>query len=108
MTAGLETFAKVRALHDRTINAGEKAAAAGRMKKLAQKAGMTVAEAVSKLDAPAPPPAPAASSRTCSTPRSSERSAPSASASTPSAAPLPWPSTVAKRRYGRLTNERRP
>lgn len=38
MTAGLETFAKVRALHDRTDNPGEKAAAAGRMKALARAA----------------------------------------------------------------------
>ena len=30
MTAGLDTFAKVRALHDRTANPGGKAAAAGR------------------------------------------------------------------------------
>lgn len=54
MIAGLETFAKVRALHDRTDNPGEKAAAAGRMEALARTAGMTVAEALSKLDAPAP------------------------------------------------------
>jgi hypothetical protein len=52
MTAGLETFAKVRALHDRTTNPGEKASAAARMRTLASKAGMTVEEAVSKLDAP--------------------------------------------------------
>lgn len=52
MTAGLETFAKVRALHDRTTNPGEKAAAAIKMQTLARKAGMSVAEAVSKLDAP--------------------------------------------------------
>lgn len=50
MTAGLETFAKVRALHDRTDSPGEKAAAAGRMDVLARAAGMTTAEAVSKLD----------------------------------------------------------
>jgi hypothetical protein len=50
MIASLETFAKVRALHDRTDNPGEKAAAAGRMETLARKAGMTTAEAVSKLD----------------------------------------------------------
>ncbi|WP_264051666.1 hypothetical protein [Methylobacterium flocculans] len=56
MTAGLETFAKVRALHDRTDSPGEKASAAGRMEALAEAAGMTVAEAVSKLDAPAPKP----------------------------------------------------
>ncbi|MCJ2060675.1 hypothetical protein MKL09_29665 [Methylobacterium sp. J-048] len=52
MTAGLETFAKVRALHDSTTNPGEKASAAARMKALANKAGMTVDQAVSKLDAP--------------------------------------------------------
>ena len=50
MVAGLETFAKVRALHDRTDSPGEKAAAAGRMEALAKSAGMTVAEAMSKLD----------------------------------------------------------
>ncbi|POR40221.1 hypothetical protein [Methylobacterium sp. V23] len=50
MVAGLETFAKVRALHERTDNPGEKAAAAGRMETLARKAGMTTVEAVSKLD----------------------------------------------------------
>lgn len=54
MAAGLETFAKVRALHDRTDNAGEKAAAASRMEALARRAGMTVAEAISKLDRAAP------------------------------------------------------
>ena len=51
MTAGLETFAKIRALHDRTTNPGEKAAAAGRMRTLARKVGLTVEQAVSKLDA---------------------------------------------------------
>lgn len=50
MTAGLETFAKVRALHDRTTNPGEKASAAARMETLAARAGLTVTEAVSKLD----------------------------------------------------------
>lgn len=56
MTAGLETFAKVRALHDRTTSPGEKAAAASRMEALARSAGITVAEAVSRLDrAPAQP-----------------------------------------------------
>lgn len=54
MVAGLETFAKVRALHDRTDNPGERAAAASRMEALARSAGMTVAEAVSKLDTPPP------------------------------------------------------
>lgn len=54
MAVDLETFAKVRALHDRTDIPGEKAAAAGRMEALARTAGMTVAEALSKLDA-APP-----------------------------------------------------
>lgn len=52
--SNLDTFAKVRALHDRTENPGEKASAAGRMKALAKAAGMTVAEALSKLDTPAP------------------------------------------------------
>ncbi len=50
MADGLETFAKVRALHDRASTPGEKAAAASRMEALARSAGMTVAEAVSKLD----------------------------------------------------------
>lgn len=50
MTVGLDTFAKVRALHDRTDNPGEKAAAAGRMEALARSAGMTVRQAKSKLD----------------------------------------------------------
>lgn len=54
MTASLETFAKVRVLHDRTASAGEKASAADRMKTLARKAGMSVEEAVSRLDAPKP------------------------------------------------------
>ncbi|MCJ2031308.1 Lrp/AsnC family transcriptional regulator [Methylobacterium sp. J-043] len=57
MTADLSTFAKVRALHDSATSPGEKAAAAGRMKALATKVGMTVTEAVSKLDAPMAPPA---------------------------------------------------
>lgn len=52
--SNLDTFAKVRALHDRTNNAGERAAAASRMEKLARKAGMSVSEALSKLDTPAP------------------------------------------------------
>jgi Homeodomain-like domain len=50
MADGLETFAKVRALHDSTTHAGEKANAASRMEALARKAGLTVEEAVSKLD----------------------------------------------------------
>jgi hypothetical protein len=50
VTAGLETFAKVRALHDATTSPGEKAAAAGRMEALARTAGITVAEALSRLD----------------------------------------------------------
>lgn len=54
MTAGLGTFAKVRALYDRTDNPGEKAAAANRMEALARSAGMTVAEAMSKLDTASP------------------------------------------------------
>jgi hypothetical protein len=49
--AGLETFAKVRALHDSTTSAGEKASAASRMRILARKVGLTVDQAVSKLDA---------------------------------------------------------
>ncbi|GJD53815.1 hypothetical protein OPKNFCMD_6593 [Methylobacterium crusticola] len=63
MTAGLETFAKVRALHDGAATAGERAAAAVKMQTFARKAGLTVEQAVSKLDAearaaakPAPPP----------------------------------------------------
>ena len=52
MTAGLQTFAKILALHDSTSNPGEKAAAAARMKVLARKAGFTVEQAVSKLDTP--------------------------------------------------------
>lgn len=55
--SNLDTFGKVRALHDRTTNPGEKAAAASRMEALAHSAGMTVAEALSNLDAPATPPA---------------------------------------------------
>ncbi len=51
MADGLETFAKVRALHDSTTHAGEKANAASRMEALARKAGFTVEEAMSKLDA---------------------------------------------------------
>ena len=54
MVSGLETFAKVRALHDRTDNPCEKAAAAGRMEVLARAAGMTVNQAKSKLDTPDP------------------------------------------------------
>ena len=56
MTAALETFAKVRALHDGTDSPGEKAAAMLKMQTLAGKAGMTVEEAVSTLDAPGPKP----------------------------------------------------
>lgn len=59
MTPDLSTFAKVRALHDRTDSPGEKASAAAQMRTLARKAGMTVGEAVSKLDAPKPLPGPA-------------------------------------------------
>src|SRR3954452_15771934 len=54
MAAGLETFAKIRALHDNTSIPGEKAAAAAKMESLARNAGMTVEEAVSKLDTPKP------------------------------------------------------
>lgn len=52
MSTGLETFAKVRALHDRTTSLGEKAAAAARLQVLARKAGLTVDQAVSRLDKP--------------------------------------------------------
>ena len=60
MVAGLDAslFAKVRAVHDRTDNPGEKAAAAGRMEALARAAGMTVKQATSKVDTPAPKAAP--------------------------------------------------
>ena len=54
MAAGLETFAKVRALHDRTDSPGEKAAAMLKMQTLARKAGMSVEQAVSTLDATEP------------------------------------------------------
>ncbi|MGU3337180.1 hypothetical protein ACLBXJ_04140 [Methylobacterium mesophilicum] len=54
MTAGLETFAKVRALHDSTTSAGEKESAAARMKAIAVRAGLTVEQALSKLDTPKP------------------------------------------------------
>ncbi|WP_156376070.1 hypothetical protein [Methylobacterium sp. Leaf117] len=57
MKAGLEIFAKVRALHDCTNSTGEKASAAGRMEALAKAEGMTVGEAVSKLDVSIPKPA---------------------------------------------------
>ena len=58
MVADLETFAKVRALHDRTDSPGEKTAAMLKMQTLARKAGMSVEQAVSTLDR-APPKAPA-------------------------------------------------
>ncbi|MDO9426027.1 MAG: hypothetical protein Q7T93_04280 [Methylobacterium sp.] len=54
MVTGLETFAKVRALHDRTDSAGEKAAAMLKMQTLARKVGMSVEQAVSTLDVPTP------------------------------------------------------
>ncbi len=54
MTSGLDTFAKVRALHDRASTPGEKAAAASRMEAIARSVGMTVAQAMSKLDTPKP------------------------------------------------------
>ncbi|MHC2019972.1 hypothetical protein [Methylobacterium sp. CM6247] len=54
MAAGLETFAKVRALHDRTDSPGEKAAAMMKMQTLARKAGMSVEQALSTLDASKP------------------------------------------------------
>lgn len=44
-------FAKVCALHDDTAHSGEKAAAAAKMASIAAAGGMTVAQAVSKLDA---------------------------------------------------------
>lgn len=47
----IDRFAKIRRLHDSTTNAGEKASAASRMRILAAKAGLTVEQAVSKLDA---------------------------------------------------------
>ena len=50
----LSKFGKVRALHDRSESPGEKAAAAGRMQAIASAAGITVAQAISQLDAPAP------------------------------------------------------
>lgn len=64
MSPDLATFAKVRALHDSTTNAGEKASAAARMTVLARKAGMTVEEAVSKLDTAEPIPRTAAQAAT--------------------------------------------
>ncbi|KQU30253.1 hypothetical protein ASG63_17435 [Methylobacterium sp. Leaf94] len=54
MAAGLETFAKVRALHDRTDSPGEKTAAMLKMQTLARKAGMSVEQAMSTLDTPKP------------------------------------------------------
>jgi len=48
----LDRFAKVRALHDRTDNRHERKVAATKMKALAREAGMTVAQAKRKLDAP--------------------------------------------------------
>ena len=56
MVAGLDTFQKVRALHDRTDSPGEKAAAMLKMQTLARKAGMSVEQAMSTLDAPPPKP----------------------------------------------------
>lgn len=56
MSPDLATFAKVHALHDSTTNAGEKASAAARMTVLARKAGMTIEEAMSRLDAAEPTP----------------------------------------------------
>ncbi|MFC6742256.1 helix-turn-helix transcriptional regulator [Methylobacterium tardum] len=55
-TLDLDRFAKIRRLHDSTTNAGEKAAAATRMKVIAETAGMTVEQVASKLDAAAPKP----------------------------------------------------
>ena len=52
----LDLFAKIRRLHDSTTNAGEKAAAATRMGVIAERAGITVEAAVSKLDSPKPGP----------------------------------------------------
>lgn len=51
MTA-LDRFAKARTLHDRTDNPHERRVAAAKMKTLARDAGMTVAQAKRKLDAP--------------------------------------------------------
>ena len=50
MVADLETFAKVRALHERTDSPGEKTAAMLKMQTLARKAGMSVEQAMSTLD----------------------------------------------------------
>lgn len=52
----LNLLAKIRRLHDSTTNAGEKAAAAARMKVIAERAGITVETALSKLDSPKPSP----------------------------------------------------
>ncbi|MHC2017806.1 hypothetical protein [Methylobacterium sp. CM6247] len=52
MVAGLENFAKVRALHDRSDSPGEKAAAMMKMQTLVRKAGMSVEQALSTLHAP--------------------------------------------------------
>jgi hypothetical protein len=46
----LTTFDKVRALHDSTTSPGEKEAAAGRMKALANSVGLTVEQAIAELD----------------------------------------------------------
>lgn len=54
MNADLETFAKVRSLHDRTDSPGEKTAALLKMQTLARKVGMSVEQAISALDAPKP------------------------------------------------------
>lgn len=53
-TLDLDRFAKIHRLHGSTTNAGEKAAAAARLHVLASKAGLTVEQAVSRLDTQQP------------------------------------------------------
>lgn len=53
-TLDVSRFSKVRALYDSTDHLGEWEAAAGRMKALAQAAGLTVAQAKALIDAPEP------------------------------------------------------
>jgi hypothetical protein len=53
--AVLAKFAKARAIRDGTDNAGTRNAAAGRMKVLAGKIGMTIEQAIAALDAPKRP-----------------------------------------------------
>lgn len=51
-------FSKIRALYDSTEHPAERQAAAGRMEVIARAAGMTVADALKKLDAPCRQPLP--------------------------------------------------